>query len=70
MKAFVVMNQGHQPDGVYLIPEIHTAAHYISQLNKAAEEVGRYGLMVDVYECGALGAADNIRKMIPEVPPR
>jgi hypothetical protein len=69
-KAFVVMNQSHQPIKVFLIPELHTTSHYVNQLHAAAEAGGRYGLMLDVQDDGALRAVDAIKKMAPESNPR
>jgi hypothetical protein len=65
-KAFVLMNSTHQPTGVFIIPDQHTTSHYTGQLYKAAEEVGRYGMLIDVEEVGAPQAADMIRKMEKE----
>lgn len=69
-KAFVLMSQTHQPVQVFVIPDVHMATHYINQLERAAETVGRYGLLVDVQECGAPQASDVIRRLTPEGTPR
>ena len=69
-KAFVVLNSTHQPTNVFIIPEMHTTSHHLSQLHKAAESKGRYGLMVEVIECGAPEAADVLKAMPAENEPR
>lgn len=65
-KAFVVMNSCNVPTNVFVIPDGHTNSHHLGQLYKAAEDVGRYGLLIDVEECGAPQASDIIKKMQPE----
>ena len=67
-KAFVLMNQSHQPIEVYVIPDGHTTSHHINQLHLAAADKGRYGLMVDVLECGAPQACDIMKKKPMETP--
>ena len=65
-KAFVVMNPQHQPVSIFLIPDMHTTSHHLGQLQRAAEEVGRYGMIIEAQECGAQQAADIIKRMEPE----
>ena len=65
-KAFVVLNSTHQPVNVFLIPELHTTSHHISQLHKAAESKGRYGMLVDAKECGAPEVVDFLKALPQE----
>ena len=65
-KAFVLMNSSHQPIRIFLIPELHMTSHHLGQLQRAALDGGRYGMIIEVMDCGAPTATDIIKSMSPE----